>query len=289
MAKLLWDQTGERVYETGVDHGVLYLRDNTGAYPTAVAWNGLVSVTEAPSGAEASPFYADNIKYINLRSAEEFGATIEAYTYPDEFMTCDGSAIPTPGLVLGQQGRDTFGLSYRTKIGDDVAGQDAGYKIHLVYGASAAPSEKAYTTVNDSPEPITFSWELTTDPISVEGYKPLATITIDSTKTDPAKLAELENLLYGTDGTPGTSGKLPLPDEVLALLVTTVEVTPTAPTEDANVITIPSQTGVVYQVDGSPVSGTVTMTDDTTVVAVPASGYSFPSGATTSWSFTFVP
>lgn len=216
MAKLVWDAVGERFFETGVDHGVLYVRDNTGAYPTGVAWNGLTTVTESPSGAESNPQYADNMKYLNLVSAEEFGATIEAFTYPDEFGACDGTAEPEPGLLLGQQSRKTFGLCYRTKIGNDVDGQDAGYKLHLVYGALAAPSEKAYATVNDSPEAITFSWELTTSPVNVAGFKPTASLTIDSTKVDPLKLVEIEELLYG-NATTGVA-HLPLPDAVIALL-----------------------------------------------------------------------
>lgn len=214
MAVLQWDQTGEKTYETGVDHGVLYLPNEEGVYDTGVAWNGLVSVTETPSGAEANAQYADNIKYLNLFSAEEFGATIEAFTYPDEFQTFDGLALPTPGVAIGQQSRRSFGLSYRTKVGDDVAGADAGYKLHLVYGATASPSEKAYSTINDSPEAITFSWELTTVPVNVEGLKPTSIITIDSQDVDAGALEALEDLLYGTVG---TDPSLPTPDEVIAI------------------------------------------------------------------------
>ena len=217
MAKLVWDATGERVFETGVDRGVLYVRDENGQYPLGVAWNGLTAITESPSGAESNPQYADNIKYLNLVSAEEFGATIEAFTYPDAFGACDGTAEPQQGVLLGQQARSTFGLSYRTKKGNDVDGQDAGYKLHLIYGCLAAPSEKAYSTINDSPEAITLSWEVTTTPVSVNGYKPTASLTIDSTKVDAAKLEDLEDMLYGTSGTPGSAAKLPLPDEVIAL------------------------------------------------------------------------
>lgn len=217
MAKLQWDNSGERIFETGVDHGVLYPQSNDGTYPTGVAWNGLVTVTESPSGAESNPQYADNIKYINLVSAEEFAGTIEAFTYPDEFAVCDGSAEPVDGVMVGQQGRRSFGLSYRSMIGNDVEGQDFGYKIHLVYGAQAAPSEKAYGTINDSPEAITFSWEITTTPVGVTDMKPTASITIDSTKVAPAALADLEDALYGTAGAPGTPARLPLPDEVLEL------------------------------------------------------------------------
>lgn len=215
MPKLTWDDTGKRTYETGVDHGVLYVQDESGEYPKGVAWNGLTAVNEAPSGAESSPQYADNIKYLELTSAEEFGATVEAFTYPDEFMECDGSAQPTPGVTIGQQARKRFGMCYRTKLGNDVKGDDYGYKLHLIYGAKAAPSEKAYSTINDSPEAITFSWELTTTPVNVTGYKPTAVIVIDSTKADPTKLQELEKVLYGSEM---GEAKLPLPDEVLALI-----------------------------------------------------------------------
>ena len=217
MARLVWDKTGERVYESGVDHGVLYLPDNIGAYTNGVVWNGLTTVTESPSGAEPNPQYADNIKYLNLVSAEEFGATIEAFTYPKEFAQCDGSAELAPGVTIGQQARKTFGLSYRTKIGNDLEGQDAGYKLHLIYGAQAAPSERAYATINDSPEAITFSWEITTNPINVAGHKPTASLTIDSTEVAAAKMATIEDLLYGT--TVGAEiPKLPTPDEIIAIL-----------------------------------------------------------------------
>lgn len=219
MAQLVWDATGEKTYESGVDHGVLYLRDPvSGLYDEGYVWNGLTTVTESPSGAEASPQYADNIKYLNLTSAEEFGATIEAFTYPAKFAECDGSAEPTPGVILGQQPRKPFGLSYRTKIGNDIAGQDAGYKLHLIYGAQAAPSEKAYATINDSPEAITFSWELTTTPTPVTGHAPVASLTIDSTKVEADALEELEELLYGTNGTPGTMASLPSPDTVITMM-----------------------------------------------------------------------
>lgn len=217
MARLVWDKTGERVYESGVDHGVLYLPNNTGAYTNGVVWNGLTTVTESPSGAEPNPQYADNIKYLNLVSAEEFGATIEAFTYPKEFAQCDGSAELAPGVTIGQQARTTFGLSYRTKIGNDLEGQDAGYKLHLIYGAQAAPSERAYATINDSPEAITFSWEITTNPINVAGHKPTASLIIDSTEVATAKMATIEDLLYGT--TVGAEiPKLPTPDQIIAIL-----------------------------------------------------------------------
>lgn len=214
MAKLEWDKTGERLYETGVDHGVLYLLGEGGTYTKGVAWNGLTAVTESPSGAEATPLYADNIKYLNLMSAEEFGATIEAFTYPEEFAECDGSASIADGVSIGQQTRKTFGLSYRTVIGNDVD-NNLGYKLHLIYGALAAPSEKAYATVNDNPEAITFSWEVTTTPVSVEGFKPTATVTIDSTKCDKTKLAALEAILYGSES---EEARLPLPGEIATLM-----------------------------------------------------------------------
>lgn len=218
MAKITWDDTGKRLYETGTDHGVLYLLGEGGTYDTGVAWNGLTAVNESPSGAEATALYADNIKYLSLMSAEEFGGTIEAYTYPDEFNQCDGNAEPQEGVIIGQQDRAIFGLSYRTLIGNDVDGQSHGYKIHLVYGAQASPSEKAYATVNDSPEAVTFSWEFTTTPVNVTGFKPTASLVIDSTKVDPTDLQTLETALYGNDST-GTP-KLPLPNEVIAMFAT---------------------------------------------------------------------
>lgn len=216
MSTLVWDKTGERYYETGVSKGVLYPIQTGGVYSKGVAWNGLISISENPSGAEASPLYADNIKYLNLVSAEEFGATIEAYTYPDEFAECDGSAALATGVMVGQQNRKTFGLCYRTVIGNDLSA-DHGYKLHLIYGALAAPSEKAYSTINDSPEAITFSWELTTTPVEVAGMKPTACLTIDSTKADPTKLAALEAILYGAES---AEARLPLPNEVKTLMET---------------------------------------------------------------------
>ena len=214
MAKIVWDQSGQRLYETGVKMGVLYVQDASGAYPKGVAWNGLTAVNETPSGAEATPLYADDIKYLELRSAEEFGATIEAYTYPDEFEQCDGSAELAEGVVIGQQARKAFGLCYRTIVGNDVQGNDFGYKLHLIYGATAAPSEKAYATVNDSPEAVTFSWEVTCTPVEVEGFKPTATVVIDSRKVDAEKLAALEAKLYGTES---EEAQLPLPAEIAAM------------------------------------------------------------------------
>lgn len=213
MVALTWDAVGTRTFETGVDHGVLYTPDGTGAYATGVAWNGLVSVTETPAGAEATPTYADNIKYLNLISVETFGATIEAYTYPPEWNQHDGSVAAVPGVVLGQQARKMFGLSYRTRFGDDVDGDSAGYKLHLVYGAIASPSEKAYNTVNDSPEAITFSWDVTTTPVPSTGHRPVSLITIDSTTVDPTDLAAFEAIIYGGAA---TTANLPLPDAVIA-------------------------------------------------------------------------
>ena len=214
MAELVWDATGDRLYETGVKKGVLYVASE-GTYPKGVAWNGLTAVTESPSGAEATPLYADDIKYLNLISAEEFGATIEAYTYPDEFMECDGSAALVEGVYIGQQPRKTFGMCYRTVLGNDSKNDAYGYKLHLIYGALAAPSEKAYATINDSPEAITFSWEVTTTPVNVTGHKPTASLVIDSTKADEGKLKALEAILYGSES---EEARLPLPDEVATLM-----------------------------------------------------------------------
>jgi len=254
MAELTWDAVGARTYETGVDHGVLYIPNSSGVYEDGFAWNGLVSVTESPSGAEANPQYADNIKYLSLVSAEEFGATLEAFTYPDEFGQCDGTVSPEPGVSLGQQGRKTFGLSYRTKVGNDLDA-DAGYKLHLVYGALAAPSEKGYTTINDSPEAITFSWEITTTPVYASAsYKPSASITIDSTKVDPADLATLEDLLYGTVG---TDAQLPDPATVLGIFAGTLtevnmDLVANQPTfvNSTGVVTLPAVTGVQWKING---------------------------------------
>ena len=222
--KLVWDKTGEHYYETGVKNGVLYPMSASGTYPKGVAWNGLTAITESPSGAEATALYADDIKYLNLMSNEEFGATVEAYTYPDEFAECDGSASLTEGVYIGQQARKTFGLCYRTTLGNDSKGNDYGYKLHIIYGAMASPSEKAYSTINDSPDAITFSWELSTTPVAVANFKPTASLTIDSTKVDPQKLATLEEILYGKDGTGddhstgAVDPRLPLPDEIANIM-----------------------------------------------------------------------
>lgn len=216
MAKLSWDNTGERLYETGVRKGVLYTTDSSGAYTKGVAWNGLTAVTESPSGAEPSPLYADDIKYVNLTSVEEFGATVEAYTYPDEFAECDGSASIATGVTVGQQKRKMFGLSYVTVLGNDVDLNDHGYKLHIIYGALASPSEKSYASINDSPEAITMSWEITTTPVPAgDNLKPTSSITIDSTKADPTKLKALEDILYGTEQ---KEARLPLPAEIATLM-----------------------------------------------------------------------
>lgn len=289
MVRLAWDQTGERLYETGVDRGVLFIPDGGGLYTNGYAWNGLVSVTESPSGAEPSAQYADNIKYLNLVSNEEFGATIEAFTYPAEFAQCDGTASPTPGVMLGQQGRKTFGLAYRTKVGNDVSGTDLGYKIHLIYGALAAPTEKAYTTINDSPEAITFSWEISTNAVEVPGFKPTAIMVIDSTKVTAAGLAALENALYGTGG---TSPRLPTPAEVIAFFTTSpaTAARPAVPTYTAatKTITIPTTPNVEYFVDGvKKAAGSVVITKDAVVQARTVSGYSFPVPTDTEWVFPF--
>lgn len=223
MSKIKWDETGKRFYETGVRNGVLYVMDDTGAYPAGVPWNGLTSISESPSGAEPTPLYADDAKYLTLMSAEEFKASIEAYTYPDEFAACDGSASIGTGVTIGQQSRKTFGLCYRTTVGNDIEGEAFGYKLHIIYGALASPSEKAYQTINDSPEAITFSWEVSTTPVAVTGFKPTASLVIDSTKVAAAKMTALEEILYGKDATTepvaaAVAARLPLPDEIMTIL-----------------------------------------------------------------------
>lgn len=233
MSRIIWDRTGEKLYETGIDHGVLFPMGDDGQYSAGVPWNGLSAVTESPSGAEATAIYADNIKYLSITSAEEFGATIEAYMYPDEFGQCDGSANIASGVTIGQQNRKIFGLCYRTVLGNDVNGNDHGYKLHIIYGATATPSEKNYNTINDSPEAITFSWEVTTIPVSVTGFKPTASVTIDSTKANPEKLKMLEEILYGKDptepdGDDGVEPRLPLPDEIaeiMKMIITSITAT----------------------------------------------------------------
>lgn len=215
MAKLVWDADSERLYETGVSNGVVYPRSKTGTYPKGVAWNGLTAVTQSPSGAEATPLWADNMKYLNLRSKEEFGATIEAYMYPDEFAECDGSAKIADGVRIGQQARKQFGFCYKTVLGNDTEGESYGYKLHLVYGCDAAPSEKAYQTINDSPNAITFSWTISTTPVNVTGFQPTSLLEIDSSTTDSTKLAALEEILYGSEE---EDPRMPLPDEIATLM-----------------------------------------------------------------------
>lgn len=299
MTKLLWDQVGERKYETGVDQGVLYIATN-GIYGpgSGYAWNGLTAVTEAPSGAEATALYADNMKYLNLVSAEEFGGTIEAYMWPDAFAQCDGTATPSAGVSVGQQTRKTFGLSYRTRVGNDVSGADLGYKIHLVWGALAAPSEKAYSSINDTPEAVTFSWEFTTTPqvltTQVNGVtlKPTAIMVIDSTKVAAAALTSLEQALYGTAG---ADARLPLPDEVISMFAgSQTSATPTQPafTPAGGVATIPTITGVTYKrgdTNATIPAGSFTVPIVGTpfvIYAVPNPGYFFPPTVDDDWSFT---
>lgn len=287
MAKLVWDGAGKRFFETGVDKGTLYVQNASGLYPLGVAWNGLTAVTESPSGAEATPVYADNKKYLNLVSSEEFGGTIEAYTYPDEFGVCDGTASPYDGVTIGQQGRSTFGFVFRTKIGNDVS-QDLGYKLHLVYGALASPSEKSHATVNESPEAETMSWEISTTKVDVAGYKPTAQIVIDSTKVDSVKLAALELVLFGDVG---TDPRLPLPLEVFTLIGTVLtDAIPVMPayTQGTHTITIPTTTGVDYTIDGViKAAGAVVITKDTTVIAVPKATYKLKAGVDDDFFYQF--
>jgi len=289
MAELKWDATGKRFFETGVDHGVLYLPNAQGEYDKGYVWNGLVTVTESPSGAEANPQYADNIKYLNLVSAEEFSGTIEAFTYPEEFGECDGTAMPTAGVSIGQQTRKPFGLSYRTRVGNDLAGTDYGYKLHFVYNALAAPTEKAFSTINDSPEAIQFSWEFSTTPVEVPGFKPSATITVDSSKVPADKLAALEAIVYGSAT---TEARLPFPAEIFELLADDrTPVAPTVPGFNAatNTITVPTTTGIDYQIAGVTVTGTRVINSDTTVTAVPKTGYRLESGAPSEWLYEYTP
>ena len=289
MAILTWDNVGERLFEAGVDRGVLYIPNN-GIYDTGYSWNGLTAVTETPTGAEATAQYADNIKYLNLISAEDFGGTIEAFTYPAAFAQCDGTAYPQAGVAIGQQARKSFGFSFRTRLGNDTNGTDNGYKLHLVYGALAAPSEKAYNTINDSPEAMTFSWEFTTTPVSVTGLKPTAILTVDSTKVSASALTTLENFLYGTAA---TSARLPLPDEVIAIFAGSIaKVTPAAPTFVAagGTITIVPTTGVTYRRadTNAIVSGTVvipTVGQTLVIRAFPNQGYEWDDNVDDDWAF----
>jgi hypothetical protein len=290
MAILVWDDTGKRLYETGVDQGVLYpLNAANGQYDTGYSWNGLVTVTETPAGAEANPQYADNIKYLNILSAETFGGTIEAFTYPDAFNACDGSNVPATGVALGQQSRQTFGLSYRTKVGNDVSG-DLGYKYHLLYGLLASPSEKAFSTINDSPEAITFSWDVSSSPVAVTGKSPTSLIVVDSTKVPAGALTTLLDQIHGTAG---AGPVLPPPDTVLAYFTGAVtQITLTAPTFDgAHTITIPSLTGATYYVDGVVhAAGTQLLTtgQKKVVSATPNVGYAFNTPYVDRWLFSFV-
>jgi hypothetical protein len=288
MTVLEWDKTGERYFETGVDRGVLY-PPNNGVYDNGVAWNGLTTVTESPSGAESNPQYADNIKYLNLISAEEFGATIEAFTYPPEFAQFDGAVTLNGGVILGQQNRRPFGLSYRTKLGNDQLGSDYGYKLHMVYGCQAAPSERAYATVNDSPEAMTLSWELSTTPVPVTGQKPTAILTVDSTKVTSAGLTALQNALWGTAG---TNPRLPLPDEVIGMFAGTLTsvqplTTPPTYTSGTRTITLPATTGIVWRVNGVVRTGSFVLNvgDYGVVRAAPATGYVFPAITQDTWVF----
>lgn len=294
MTVLTWDQVGERLFETGVDHGVLYRPNESGEYEDGVAWNGLTTVTESPSGAEANPQFADNIKYLNLISAEEFGGTVEAFTYPDEFAECDGTATPTPGVAVGQQGRRVFGLSYRTQVGNDQEGTDHGFKLHLIYGAQAAPSEKAYGTINDSPEALSFSWEITTTPVPIGGgLKPTSQLVIDSTKVDETALTELQDELYGTGG---SDARLPSPDEVLAILAGTLTevdmgIAANQPAYNAgtHVLTLPAVTGVQWKVNDvnkAPGAQPALAAGQTAeVTAHPQSGYDLDGD--TDWTYDY--
>lgn len=287
MTKLAWDKTGEHVYETGVDHGVLYI-PTAGVYDQGFAWNGLETVTEAPAGAESTKTYADNILYLNLLSAELWNATIDAYTYPDEFGPCDGTVEPEPGLAIGQQTRHPFGLCYRTLKGNDTEGTDFGYKLHLAYGCLAAPSQKAFGTINDAPSAITFSWAVSSTPVDVPGFKPTSIIVADSTKLDATAMAALQDILYGTVG---TDPRLPLPAEVMALFAGTItSVFPTAPTfvSGTHTITIPTVTGVEYKILGEVVTGAIVITADTVVTANPLPGYEFTQPSDDDFFFDFV-
>jgi hypothetical protein len=290
MTVLTWDDTGKRFYETGVDQGVLYpLNTVSGLYDTGVSWNGLTTVTETPAGAESNPQYADNIKYLNILSAETFGGTIEAFTYPDEFALCDGSVAPATGVAVGQQPRKTFGLSYRTKIGSDVS-SDLGFKYHLLYGLLASPSEKAYATMNDSPEAIAFSWDVQSTPATSSGRQPTSLIVIDSTKVQSAALTTLLDFLHGTAG---ASAQLPPPDSVIALFTGAItQLTLQVPTFDGqHTVTVPTQTGVTYYMDGVvTTAGAKVLTTGQKKIfsATPNAGYAFNSPYVDRWLFSFV-
>jgi hypothetical protein len=285
---LVWDAAGARRYETGINKGVLYIPDGGGNYSEGYAWNGLSKITEKPTGAAATATYADNIKYLNLISVEEFAADIEAYTYPEQFGQCDGTYEPEPGVAIAQQSRKPFGLCYRTLIGNDTAGTDLGYKLHLVYGALAAPSQKDFASVNANPVAIAFVWSVTTTPVNVSGHKPTATLTIDSTKVDATALATLEQELYGTIG---QDPRLPLPDEVLALFSGTVTLaTPTEPTYNSSThtVTIPAITGVTYYVGGvAQAAGPLVIAANTFITAEPNAGYRFDPNVDNDWEIVY--
>lgn len=290
MTLVVWDDTSDKLFETGVDHGVLYpLNTETSAYDTGVAWNGITAVNEKPSGAAANPQYADNIKYLNLLSAETFAGTIQAFTYPDEFGACDGTQAPVEGLNVGQQSRQTFGLCYRTRVGNDV-NSNLGFKLHLVYGALASPSEKDYSTINDSPAAVAFSWDFSCTPVNVTDLVPTCLITIDSTKVNSGALSNLTDFLYGTSG---TEPSLPLPDDVIALFAGSVTaITLAVPTDVSNVITIPTQTGTTYYVDGVVHVGgalsAMTSGQSHIISATPNAGFVFNKPVVTEWLYKFV-
>lgn len=294
MSRIQWDGTGQRLYETGVDRGVLYPVSEQATYPKGVAWNGLTTISESPTGAESNKQYADNIEYLNLQSVEQFGATIEAFTFPDEFSECDGTKEPIDGFMVTQQNRRSFGLAYRSLIGNDTKGTDYGYIIHLIYGAKAAPSSKDRATVNESPEAATMSWEITTTPIAsgiiVDGreLRPAAHYMVNSTKFSAAAIKNLEDVLYGA---PGVEPRLPLPAEVKTLLEggQPILVTPVKPTQAEvsgdQVLTIPNITGVIYEIDGVQVENEVVIEETTLVTSRPATGYRFPEVVDTDWLF----
>jgi hypothetical protein len=293
MTALTWDAVGERFYETGVDRGVLYLPDSGGEYSEGHAWNGLTTITESPSGADANPQYADNIKYLNLIAAETFGGTIEAFTYPDAFAECDGTATPSAGVAVGQQGRRVFGLSYRSQVGNDIDGTDHGFKIHLLYGLQAAPSEKAYGTINDSPAAIAFSWAISSTPVPVTDLKATSIITVDSTKVNSADLDALCDILWGSGG---GDARLPMPDEVIALFAGTVThvdlgVAANQPTYNAgtHVVTLPNVTGVQWKINGvnkaAGAQPALTAGQTANVEATPQAGYTLDGSE--DWSFDY--
>lgn len=284
MTAIVWDASGQRTFENGVDHGVLYpLNVTNGLYDSGVAWNGLTTIKETPAGAASNKQYADNIAYLNLLSAETFGATVEAFTYPPEFEPCDGTATPQAGVTIGQQPRQTFGLCYRSQIGNDIE-SNLGYKLHLVYGLLASPSERDYGTINDSPAAVAFSWDATSTPVNVSGYAPTSIVTINSTNVDPTALASLQQVLYGSVG---VAPSLPLPDAVEAFFSGTITVTalPTVPSMTSDVITIPTVTGLDYRIGGLIVTGTKTITVNTVVTVTPKTGYILPAVCVDEWLY----